>query len=53
MENLPNVFKALDEALANKDVLILSLQYRVEDLEKKLAEVEASNQKNEQKGEVA
>lgn len=51
MKNYPNVLKALDEALAKKDSENLLLKYRIGILEKKLAEVEASNKKK--KGEVA
>ena len=40
--DLSHVFKALDDVLAQKDSEIFHLQYRVEDLERKLAEAEAS-----------
>ena len=45
-ENFPNVFEALDKALGEYKTENLLLRYRVEDLERKLAEAEASK-KNE------
>lgn len=43
--DLMHVFKALDKELAAKDTENLLLQYRVEDLEKKLKEAEDENQR--------
>lgn len=43
--NLVNVFGVLDKALEEKDTEIFLLKYELENLKKKLAEVEASKKK--------
>ena len=43
--NLVNVFGVLDKALADRDTEIFLLKYELENLKKKLAEVEASKKK--------